>query len=191
MSFSAFFVEGIRHISDPGGIDHMVFLLALIACFEIRHLGKVVLLATAFTFGHSISLALAASGFFTYSSKWIEFLIPISILVTALMSAGRQNHKIRIGIWRYAVTIAFGLIHGLGFTSYFRMIIPEGESIISPLIAFNLGIEAGQIAILVAMLLTFFLAEAFFHVKTEKRSLFVSGLAAGMSVLFMIEKWPF
>jgi len=191
LSFIGYFVEGIKHITDLGGIDHMVFLLALIAGFEIRHLGKVILLATAFTIGHSISLALAASGYFAYSSKWIEFLIPISILITALISAKRQNPKTGIGFWRYFVTMAFGLIHGLGFTSYFRMILPEGESIVSPLLAFNLGIEAGQVIILLAMLLVFFLAETFFRVKTDKRSLFVSGLAAGMSVLFMLEKWPF
>jgi len=191
LTFWGFLQEGLRHITDPGGIDHMVFLLALIAGFEMRHAGKVILLATAFTLGHSITLALAAMRYVAFSSTWIEFLIPVTILLTALLTARKFYKKGRISFWRYMLTLGFGLIHGLGFTSYFRMILPEGENVVSPLLAFNLGIEVGQIAILLVLFFIFSLFEFLFGVRTERRMLFVSGIAAGMGVLFLVEKWPF
>jgi hypothetical protein len=190
-SFLGFFLEGINHITDPGGIDHMVFLLALVAGFELRHTLRVILLATAFTLGHSLTLALAAFKIVPFNPSFIEFLIPGTILLTALHSVRYFDKTGRVSPMKYIMAGTFGLIHGFGFSSYMRMVVVDSDSIVRPLLAFNLGIEAGQIAILLVALIAFQVLEMYFRWRTEKRNLFISGMAAGMAVLFLMEKWPF
>lgn len=150
----SFFVDGIKHITDPGGYDHMLFLVAMCAPYSFRQWKKILLLATAFTFGHSISLALAAFEVIHFSSNLIELLIPLTILCSSLFNLVilRKNRD-QIHLGNYALTTVFGLIHGLGFSSYFRMIMNDHSSMIKGLVAFNSGVELGQIMILSAFLL--------------------------------------
>ncbi len=148
------FYLGIEHITDFAGYDHMLFLLALVAWASLSDAFRVVLLATAFTVGHSVTLLLAGMGWLHSDARWIEFLIPVSIALTAAWNlrrgAGKQDARGR-GL-TYAITVAFGLIHGLGFSSFFRMMREDGESIVLPLLRFNLGVEAGQLLILMVCL---------------------------------------
>jgi hypothetical protein len=150
-----FFIDGIRHITDIEGYDHMLFLLALTAPYSSKDWKTVVLLATAFTVGHSVSLFLAASDLVRFSSTVIEALIPATIVFTCLgnlvTSANTQSG--RSMTYRYSLAAAFGLIHGMGFSSFFRMIFNEGESFVAQLFLFNLGVECGQIVIIAIILL--------------------------------------
>ncbi|MFN5621368.1 MAG: HupE/UreJ family protein [Flavobacteriales bacterium] len=149
-----FFVDGVRHITDIDGYDHMLFLLALTAPYSYRDWKAVVLLATAFTVGHSVSLFLAAADVVRFSSELIEALIPATIVLTCignLVTSKAASSRLSM-TYRYAFALAFGLIHGMGFSSFFRMIFNEGESFVAQLFLFNLGVESGQI-IIIAMLL--------------------------------------
>lgn len=150
-----FFLDGIRHITDVEGYDHMLFLLALAAPYSYKDWKTVVLLATAFTVGHSVSLFLAASDLVRFSSTVIEALIPATIVLTCLgnlmTSANTQSGGSMT--YRYSLAAAFGLIHGMGFSSFFRMIFNEGQSFVAQLFLFNLGVECGQVFIIAIILL--------------------------------------
>jgi hypothetical protein len=151
---TSYFLDGIRHITDLEGYDHMLFLLALAAPYSYKDWKAVVLLATAFTVGHSISLFLAASDLVHFPSDVIEALIPATIVLTCignLSSASKHDSKVSMG-FRYAFAAAFGLIHGMGFSSFFRMIFNEGESFVTQLFLFNLGVECGQVIIIAFLL---------------------------------------
>lgn len=144
-------LEGFRHITDPEGYDHMLYLAAMCAPYVLRDWKKVVLLATAFTAGHCVTLILSASGWLRFSTDLIELLIPVTIVLTcvsnlAFMNSSRMSFK-------YIVNLFFGLIHGMGFSSYFRMMYGGEEGWIWKLLGFNLGVELGQVLIITVYLL--------------------------------------
>ncbi|MFN6379676.1 MAG: HupE/UreJ family protein [Flavobacteriales bacterium] len=139
-------IEGFKHITDLEGYDHMLFILALSAPFTLVDWRKLLILVTAFTIGHSLTLALAASGVIRFNSNLIELLIPITIFITAISNIlykDSQNIKVR-----YAVTAGFGLIHGMGFSSYFRMMYEGNSNWVAQLFYFNCGVELGQLLVL-------------------------------------------
>jgi hypothetical protein len=146
--FLAFFQMGIRHILNPEALDHLLFLLALGAVYRPRDWRDGLKVITAFTIGHSITLALAATGHFPIPSRWIEFLIPVTILVTSIdnlrdwLRATTPVHRARRAIFAGL----FGLIHGAGFADYLKSLFLDRIAV--PLLSFNLGIELGQIVVL-------------------------------------------
>ncbi|MCC6599510.1 MAG: HupE/UreJ family protein [Crocinitomicaceae bacterium] len=183
------FSEGIRHILDPHGYDHILFILAFVAGYRINQWKRVVLLATAFTMGHSLTLGLAALDIFRLSSSWVEFFIPITIFLTALSRIVRKSEKTFSPV-NYLVTALFGLVHGLGFSSYFRMLYEGTSDIVRNLLLFNCGVEAGQllviafiIAIQEILILTIGL-----HLHTMTRVIMIFILL--VSCWMMVEKFP-
>lgn len=148
---------GWEHILDINGYDHILFVTALCATFTFLEWKKVIWLVTAFTVGHSLTLALAALDLVQVNPDIIETLIPITIVITGLYqlwTVGRSDSSKAQNVVRYAMAIIFGLIHGLGFSNYFKAIIGQEESLVQALLAFNLGVESGQIAF-VLIILTF------------------------------------
>lgn len=149
--FALYFNLGLQHIADFQAYDHMLFLVALSAGLDLRAWKKALILVTAFTLGHSLTLALATLRVVVVPSEWVEFFIPVTILFTAVynlllpVKEGRQ-------MVLYGMAVFFGLIHGLGFSNYLRAILGQEESIIWPLFSFNLGLEAGQVLIVLALL---------------------------------------
>ncbi|MBT8234375.1 MAG: HupE/UreJ family protein [Bacteroidia bacterium] len=148
--FSSYFKLGLEHILDPNGLDHVLFILVLTIPFLLKDWKKVVLLATAFTLGHSLTLALAALDIVNVNSQWVEISIAITILLTALLNI-LQNENLTNKM-RYSTAAIFGLIHGLGFSNFFKTILGKDELIL-PLFAFNIGVEAAQIIIVLATLI--------------------------------------
>lgn len=148
--FAAFFQMGVRHILNPEALDHLLFLLALGAVYRPHDWRDGLKVITAFTIGHSITLALAATGHFPIPSRWIEFLIPLTILVTSIdnlrdwFRAVSPVHRNR----RALFAGLFGLIHGAGFADYLKSLFLDHITV--PLVSFNLGIELGQIIVLFA-----------------------------------------
>ena len=160
--FLTYFRLGIGHIADLRGYDHILFIVALTAGYALRDWRRLLWLVTAFTIGHSITLALATLQLVRVHGPTIELLIPITIVLTAGYSiAARwkggpgpdagvpERHRLL-----YTLAGTFGLIHGLGFSSFLRAILGGEESIVLPLFAFNVGLEAGQLAIVAVVLLT-------------------------------------
>ena len=147
--FGAFLGLGFRHIVDPGAIDHLLFLIALVATYRWRDWRHLLLVASAFTLGHSITLGLAVADLLRWPAATVEFLIPVTIVCAGL--ANLRTARERPAGWvRPMLAGGFGLIHGAGFATFLREMFPD--SLGTPLLAFNLGIEAGQVAILLVAL---------------------------------------
>jgi hypothetical protein len=154
--FSDYFTLGIEHILDPNGYDHILFVTVLCALYNPSQWKKILILVTAFTVGHSLTLALAALDLVSINAGLIEKLIPITIILTGLFNIYSVLKNIvndKYVMWNYMLALGFGLIHGLGFSNYFKAILGREESLVKPLFAFNIGVEAGQIAI-VAVVMT-------------------------------------
>ena len=179
---------GMAHITDWQGYDHMLYLLALVARFDLRHAGKAALIATAFTLGHSLTLAIASLDLFRLPGDWVEFLIPVTILCTALWNlvSGSAEKRQRL---TYLMATAFGLIHGLGFSSFFRISRDETAGFIEGLFRFNLGVELGQLLIVAVLLATASLVRAC-GISERDQQLFVCGGAVALSLVMSLERMP-
>lgn len=144
--FQTYLILGFQHIADLAGYDHILFICALCVVYQYREWKKIALQITAFTIGHSITLALSVSNIFFIDSKYIEILIPITIVATAIGNLAQKtegfSHR------NYGLTIFFGFIHGMGFSYLLKMLIGNESDIFMPLLAFNLGIEVGQLIII-------------------------------------------
>ena len=190
--FSIYLGLGFDHILDINGYDHILFVIALCAVYQISEWKKVAILATSFTFGHSVTLALSALDMVSVNGGLIEFLIPLTILLTALYNVyNRRSSSISISI-KYSLAAFFGLIHGLGFSNFFRSATVPGidEGFITQLLAFNIGVELGQLIIIAFILgLTFIFLELI-KIKVREWNLFISIAAAGLSIAMIIERIP-
>ncbi|MEY2949708.1 MAG: hypothetical protein RLZZ248_909 [Bacteroidota bacterium] len=190
--FSIYLGLGFDHILDINGYDHILFVIALCAIYQISEWKKVAILATSFTFGHSVTLALSALDLVSVDSALIEFLIPLTILLTALYNVyNRRSSYVSISI-KYSLAVFFGLIHGMGFSNFFRSAAIPGidEGFITQLLAFNLGVELGQLIIIAFILgLTYVFLEII-KVKVREWNLFISGATAGLSIAMIIERIP-
>ena len=192
-TFSLYLTLGIEHISDLRGYDHILFLAVLCAVYGLRQWTKVLILVTAFTIGHTLTLALATLDILRVSSNLVEFLIPLTILVTAVWNVSHGTE--RVGSvshrFKYATALFFGLIHGLGFSNYLRSLLGSERELVLPLFSFNLGLELGQIMIVGIVLLVSFLLVEVLGVKKRDWNLLLSGAAIGISLILCIERWPF
>lgn len=150
--FSVYLELGWNHILDIRGYDHILFVVALCALYLIKDWKKVIILGTAFTLGHSLTLALSSYNVVRINAELIELLIPITIMLTGLYNIirGPQNRKRSDGL-HYTMAAGFGLIHGMGFSNYFKALVGD-ESIVTQLLAFNIGVELGQIVVVLATL---------------------------------------
>lgn len=156
MSDIATYIElGFRHITDLKGADHILFLLALAAIYRFRDWRECLWVATAFTVGHSLTLALAVTNTLQLRPALIEFLIPITIVATGLENLLMRDRNKALGMRRYRPVLAgvFGLVHGAGFANYLRSLFVEDIAL--PLFGFNVGIELGQICVLVLTFVAF------------------------------------
>jgi hypothetical protein len=186
---SSSFVEGILHITDLGGYDHMLFLLTLVAGYTWSDWKKILWLVTAFTLGHATTLICAGAGLFSFSSNWVEFLISFSIFLTALLRLISPSLQKPVDWKTYFLVVVFGLIHGMGFSSFFKMMYSETGDMIAQLLLFNLGVEAGQILIVMLILLLF--SGLFSVLKTRKEWIarLVLALALIASSFMVWDKW--
>ena len=152
--FQLYFGIGKDHILDYQGYDHILFVIALSAVYLIRDWQRVLVLVTAFTIGHSITLALATLRIISVNTGIIEFLIPLTILITAASNIIQTKEPTGKGPVQlnYFYALFFGLIHGLGFSTLLRALLGKSQNITTPLLAFNLGLELGQIIIVTLFL---------------------------------------
>jgi len=146
--FQIWFSTGFKHILDLNGYDHILFVILLSLAFPLQHWAKLLLLITAFTLGHSLSLAGSVLWNWTIAQKIVEPCIALSILITAVYQLIKRDTAEKKGnLFLYGLTLCFGLLHGLGFSYLLRSLLGQEESVFLPLVYFNLGIEAGQLLI--------------------------------------------
>jgi hypothetical protein len=145
--FLAFAQLGFRHITDPNGLDHVLFLLVLAAIYRPADWRPALWVVTAFTVGHSITLALAVTGLLALPTALIEFLIPVTIVATAIENLAQRDRQ---DGWqmraRPVFAGVFGLVHGAGFANYLRSLFVDDLAV--PLVGFNVGLEVGQVLVL-------------------------------------------
>jgi len=190
--FGLYFEIGYKHIADLSGIDHILFVMALCLRYQFAAWRKLIILVTAFTIGHSITLALSVFNLVHYSMKWIEFLIPVTIVITAVSNVFVKKFafKTRFPII-YFLALFFGLIHGLGFSSYLKSLLGSEHNVVWQLLAFNVGLEAGQLLIVTAILLISFIFVSIFKCNRREYLLYLSGGIFALALQMAIERIPF
>ena len=186
MDFTFYLKQGVEHILDLNGYDHMLFVVTLCAVYQLKAWKKVLVLLTAFTIGHSITLALAGLGVLKLPQDLIETLIPITICLTALsnilfykrIASSKHNYN-------YWVALLFGFVHGAGFSNFFRsLFMGMDENLVVPLLGFNCGIELGQIVIVLVFFGVYYLLNLLGNIKHQRWSNFIS--ATGFIVALLI-----
>jgi hypothetical protein len=180
---------GLNHVLDFSAYDHILFLIVLAVVFGFDQFKKVFWLVTLFTVGHSITLALSAYGILKIRMDLIEFLIPVTIFITGVVniltakksSVGKQNTNLIFAVF-------FGLIHGLGFSSYFRMMVGKEDNKLQLLLEFALGIEAAQIIIVLGILIIGTIFQYFLGVTKRDWVLVCSSIVIGFAIQMMFDR---
>jgi len=181
---------GFNHIANLSGMDHILFVAALCIRYQLSDWKKWLVLITAFTIGHSITLVLSVFNYLDFSTNWIEFLIPITILITTIsnMFVKQFTFKTRFPVI-YFFALFFGLIHGLGFSFYLKSLLGIQQNVAPALLAFNLGLEIGQILIVMAILVISFIFVSLLRTPRRDFVLIVSGGIFALSLQMAFERY--
>ena len=185
-----YFEMGWHHIIAWDALDHILFVTALSAIYLLGNWKQVLVLVTAFTIGHSLTLALSVYDIIRVNSKWVEFLIPCTIIATALFNFFQKNYQPRSLRLNYFLALFFGLIHGLGFANYIRFMLAKDQSIGWSLFGFNIGLEAGQIVVVLVILLTGYAVVSVAKLKRRWWVWVLSALAFCIASKMAWVRWP-
>jgi len=177
-----FLKEGLFHVLDWNAYDHVLFLVALAVVYDFKNWKKLIWLISLFTIGHTLSLILAAYKIVSVDTKWIEFLIPVTIIITAVVNilyVKNTTKQLKTNT-NLVFALFFGLIHGLGFSGYFKMIIGTSESKFLPLLEFALGVEIAQIIVVLIILILGFIFQTLFRFSKRDYILIISSIVIGI-----------
>ena len=185
----SFYLElGFRHISDLAGYDHILFLIVLCAIYQLHQWKTLLVLVTAFTVGHSITLALTSFSVMSIKSEVIEFLIPMTIIATAIHNLFmKQGSQVSGHTRAYWMALFFGFIHGMGFANYFRALLIDESSIFIPLLGFNIGIELGQLFFVLLIVGVAYMVTNWLRMPQRDWNIFVSGGGFSLALVLAIE----
>lgn len=188
--FLIYFQIGLKHVLDIYAYDHVLFLIALTVPFSFKDWKRMALLITVFTIGHTMALLLSVFDVIAIKVNVVELLIPITILITAffnLFTAGKSNKKESINLI-FFVTLFFGIIHGLGFSNYFKAILGGSPtSKLLPLAEFALGIEAAQISVVFIVLIVSYIVQTAFRFSKRDWALVMSAFIIGVVLPIIID----
>ena len=189
--FIFYFKIGWSHIMSWDATDHLFFITVLAIIYTVADWKKVLVLVTAFTVGHALTLFMSVLNMINVKSEMVEFLIPCTILITALMNLFLQKQQSVSHTIQYAIALGFGLIHGLGYANYISMMLSADQQLVWGLFSFNLGLEAGQIVVVGLVLLTVWVSSRI-HAKAHQRWVsFVSVFVLLFALKLAIERFPF
>ncbi|MGZ3756639.1 MAG: HupE/UreJ family protein [Mucilaginibacter sp.] len=189
--FVFYFGLGWHHIISWDALDHQLFILALASVYTLKNVRQVLILVTAFTIGHSLTLALSVMDIIRFSSKWVEFLIPCTIFITALnniLLVDKKNVSARIN---YYLALGFGLIHGMGFANAIRIMLAKDQTIGWGLFGFNIGLEIGQIFVVAIILLVAQMLLNFLKVPRRDWIFFISSGVFALAIKMAVERAQF
>ncbi len=188
--FLFYFQIGWSHMVSFDALDHQLFILSLIAIYTLSDIKKIIILVTAFTIGHSITLVLSVIDVFRLQSNWVEFLIPCTIVITALSNITKIKYRTNLTTIKYFLAMGFGLIHGMGFANTIRMILAKDQIIGWGLLGFNIGLEIGQLFFVAFLLFFTTLALKYFKVKKSNWVLFISAAIFSLSLQMALKRIP-
>jgi hypothetical protein len=186
--FGFYFRLGWEHIMSIDALDHILFVCVLTAVYTLRNWKKVLILVTAFTIGHSITLALSTLGILEIPTDLVEFLIPCTIVITAVVNLFQKRTEVQLQWVKYVFALFFGLIHGLGFANTLRFILASDQNFGWALFGFNLGLEAGQVIVVLAFLI---IAELFVNkLKIQRRdwTIFISAAVFSLALQMALQR---
>ena len=187
-----YFTLGREHILDWQGIDHILFVMALCVRYQFADWRKLLVLITAFTIGHSVTLALSVFNLIHFSTKWIEFLIPATIVITAISNVFVKKFVYKTKFpFIYFMALGFGLIHGLGFSNYLKSLLGKDESIWLQLLAFNVGLEVGQLVIVASVLIVSLILVILLKINRRDYILWMSGGVFALAMEMCLHRWLF
>ena len=192
--FTTYALMGFEHISDIQGYDHMLFIVTLCCMYTIKSWKKVLVLVTAFTIGHSTTLALSALKIFIANSTLVEILIPVTILLTAITNIyySRRDRDLKTtdqNNYSYFMALIFGFIHGLGFSNFFNAMMSDSMDIVFPLFAFNIGLELGQFLVVLIFFGIYFLINAIKEVNQKAWAVITSVVASLVSITLILDRF--
>ena len=188
--FGFYFGLGWEHIISIDALDHQLFILVLAAIYTLKDWRQVLILVTAFTIGHSITLALSVLNIISVDSALVEFLIPCTIVITAISNVFQKTFTPRSVRINYFFALFFGLIHGLAFANTLRMLLAGDQSFALSMFGFSVGLETGQILIVFLLLLLSQLIVGFFRADRYHWVFFVSAGVMALALQMAIERWP-
>lgn len=185
-----YFNTGWHHIISWDALDHILFIVALVAIYLAKNYKQVLVLITAFTIGHSLTLALSVYNVIRVNEKWVEFLIPCTIVATAILNFFVKEYQPKSLRINYILALFFGLIHGMGFANTIRFMLAKNQQITLPLLSFNIGLEVGQIVVVAVILSISFLLVNKLKLKRQWWVSVLSGIAALVALKMMVDRWP-
>ena len=187
ITINTFFQSGWEHIVDINAYDHLLFVMTLCAAFKLKEWKQILIIITAFTIGHSGTLILSAFDIIPTDPKLIDLLIPFTIMLTAIANVinYEKNRKFSDAKIKYSIALIFGLIHGLAFASNFKFML-FSDDILMPLFLFNIGIEAGQLFIVLLFMIALWFYSNIINGAHSKLNLFISGAGFGIAATIFI-----
>lgn len=188
--FQFYFRLGWEHIISKDALDHQLFIAALVAIYLLKDWKQVLILVTAFTIGHSLTLALSVLDIIRFSSKWVEFLIPCTIVITAISNLFQKQFTSRSIRINYFLALFFGLIHGMGFANSIRFIMAGDQNLGWSLFGFNVGLEVGQIVVVIVLLLLAHLVMRGLKINRREWVIFLSAAVFSLSLKMVLERLP-
>ena len=189
--YGFYFGIGWEHIISKNALDHQLFIAAIAAIYLLKDWKQVLILVTAFTIGHSVTLALSVFDVIRFSSSWVEFLIPCTIIITAVSNLFQKKFTAKSIRINYFLALAFGLIHGMGFANSIRFMLASDQSVGWGLFGFNVGLEVGQIVVVVVLLLLAYLIINIFRANRREWVIFLSAAVFSLALKMALERLPF
>ncbi len=189
--FKFYFGLGWENIMSWDALDHLLFIAALAAIYLLKDWKQVLILVTAFTIGHSLTLALSVMDVFRFPAEWVEFLIPCTIVITAISNLFQKKFTPKSIRINYFLALFFGLIHGMGFANTIRFMLAQDQSFGWGLFGFNVGLEAGQIAVVTTLLLVTQALITRFKFDRREWVIFLSGAIFSLSLQIALTRLPF
>ena len=188
--FNFYFALGWEHIISWDALDHILFITALSAIYLLKDWKQVLILVTAFTIGHSLTLALSVLDIFRFPGNWVEFLIPCTIVITAVTNLFQKQFTPKSIRINYFLALIFGLIHGMGFANTIRFVLAKDQSLAMGLLGFNLGLEVGQLFVVLALLVLSWFFISILKINRREWVLFLSAGVFSIALKMAFERFP-
>ncbi|MBI5856741.1 MAG: HupE/UreJ family protein [Sphingobacteriales bacterium] len=186
--FRFYFGLGWEHIMNREALDHLLFITALATIYLLKDWKQVLILVTAFTIGHSLTLVLSVLDMIRFPSNWVEFLIPCTIVITAFSNLFQKKFTPKSIRINYFLALFFGLIHGMGFANAIRFMLAKDQSLGWGLFDFNVGLEAGQIVVVTVILLLAWAIVTLFRINRRDWVLFLSAGIFSLALKMALER---
>ena len=188
--FGFYFNIGWTHIISKDALDHQLFIIALAAIYLLRDWKQVLILVTAFTIGHSLTLALSVMNVIWFNPTLVEVLIPLTIVITALFNLTQKKFTPRSVRINYVLALVFGLVHGMGFANSVRFMMADDQNLGWSLFGFNVGLELGQIAVVIIVLLIAHVFVTLLKINRRDWVIFLSAGVFALALKMVLERLP-